>query len=365
MLIVDARVHAGTSDTPNGHASAGTGRRDRDRLRAVRQDRLGAETKGSVSLSALAIAVCLSASGVCAQTYPTKPVRWIVPFPPGGSVDGVARRLGPPLAASLGQQVVLDNRSGASGNIASELVARAPADGYTVMSHTVPFVVNTFLYSRVPYDVSKHFEPVSLLASTANVVTVHPSLPVRTVPELIALSRARRGELFYGSAGIGTNPHICGELLNHLARIDLTAVHFKGGGPARMAAIAGEVPITFTSVLETLPQVKAGRMRAIAVTSRQRVSTLPDTPTVAEAGVPSYEFIAWHGLVAPKGTPGAITHLLRDRIKATVSAPELVEQFRDQGLDLVVSTPEEFGEFLQAELRKWGPVVKERGMRAD
>ncbi len=316
-------------------------------------------------LPALGLALGGLAPGVGAQAYPAKPIRWIVPFPPGGSVDGVARRIGPPLAASLGQQVVLDNRSGASGNIASELVARSPADGYTVMSHTVPFVVNTFLYSRVPYDVTRDFEPVSLLASTANVITVHPSLPVHSVRELIALAQARRGELFYGSAGIGTNPHICGELLNHLAKIDLTVVHFKGGGPARMAAIAGEVPITFTSVLETVPQVKAGRMRAIAVTSRKRVSALPDTPTVEEAGVPGYEFIAWHGLVAPKGTPAAITHLLRDRIKATVSAPEVVRQFADQGLDLVVSSPEEFGAFLQAELRKWGPVVKERGMRAD
>ena len=316
-------------------------------------------------LPALGLALGGLAPGVGAQAYPAKPIRWIVPFPPGGSVDGVARRIGPPLAASLGQQVVLDNRSGASGNIASELVARSPADGYTVMSHTVPFVVNTFLYSRVPYDVTRDFEPVSLLASTANVITVHPSLPVHSVRELIALAQARRGELFYGSAGIGTNPHICGELLNHLAKIDLTVVHFKGGGPARMAAIAGEVPITFTSVLETVPQVKAGRMRAIAVTSRKRVSALPDTPTVEEAGVPGYEFSAWHGLVAPKGTPAAITHLLRDRIKATVSAPEVVRQFADQGLDLVVSSPEEFGAFLQAELRKWGPVVKERGMRAD
>jgi tripartite-type tricarboxylate transporter receptor subunit TctC len=316
-------------------------------------------------LPALGFALCAISSGVGAQNFPSKPIRWIVPFPPGGSVDGVARRIGPALAASLGQQVVIDNRSGASGNIASELLARAPADGYTVMNHTVPFVVNTFLYSRVPYDVTKDFVPVSLLASTASVVSVHPSLPVRSVRELIALARAKPGELFYGTAGLATNPHICGELLNHLAKIDLTAVHFKGGGPARIALISGEVPITFTSVLETLPQVKAGRMRAIAVTGRKRAATMPDTPTVDESGVPGYEFIAWHGLLAPKGTPGTITHLLRDRIKAAVSSPELVKQFSDQGLDLIVSTPEEFGAFLLNELRKWGPVVKERNMKAD
>ena len=321
--------------------------------------------KRRIVLPALGLALCGFVSGTGAQTYPSKPIRWIVPFPPGGSVDGVARRIGPALAANLGQQVVIDNRSGASGNIASELVARAPADGYTVMNHTVPFVVNTFLYSRVPYDVARDFVPVSLLASTASVVSVHPSLPVKSVRELIALARAKPGELFYGTAGLATNPHICGELLNYLARIDLTAVHFKGGGPARIALIAGEVPITFTSVLETLPQVKAGRMRAIAVTSRKRLATMPDTPTVDESGVPGYEFVAWHGLLAPRGTPDAITHLLRDRIKAAMSSPELVKQFADQGLDLVVSTPEEFGAFLAAELRKWGPVVKERNMKAD
>jgi tripartite-type tricarboxylate transporter receptor subunit TctC len=233
------------------------------------------------------------------------------------------------------------------------------------MNHTVPFVVNTFLYARVPYDVLRDFAPISLLGSTPSMLTVHPSLPVRTVKELIALARAKPGTLFYGSAGIGTNPHICGELLNHLAKIDLKVVHFKGGAPARIATIAGELPMTFTSVLETVPQVKAGRLRGIAVTSLKRTSVLPDTPTMAESGVPGYEFVAWHGLVAPKGTPAAVTHLLRDRIKEAVNAPELAKQLADQGIDMVASTPEEFGAFLQSELRKWAPVVKERNMRAD
>jgi len=310
-------------------------------------------------------ALLLSCSVAWSQAYPVKPVRWIVPFPPGGSVDAVARRLGPPLAASLGQQVVLDNRTGASGNIAAEMVARSAPDGYTLMNHTVPFVVNTFLYSRVPYDVLNDFAPVSLLAETNSVMTVHPSLPVRNVKELIAMARAKPGVLNYGSAGVGTNPHICGELLNHLAKINLIAIQFKGGAPARMATIAGELPITFTSVLETAPQVRAGRLRAIGITGSKRSQTLPEVPTIAESGVPGYEFVAWHGLLAPKGTPPAILTLLRDRIKATVSAPEIVKQLDDQGLDLVVSTPAEFTEYLRKELQKWGPVVKERGMRAD
>jgi tripartite-type tricarboxylate transporter receptor subunit TctC len=269
---------------------------------------------GAARQSLLGLAAVVIGGTALAQEYPAKPIRWVVPFPPGGSVDGVARRIGPALSAKLGQQVVLDNRTGASGNIAAELVARAPGDGYTVMNHTVPFVVNTFLYARVPYDVLRDFAPVSLLGSTPSMLTVHPSLPVHTVKDLIALARAKPGALFYGSAGIGTNPHICGELLNHLAKIDLKVVHFKGGAPARIATIAGELPMTFTSVLETVPQVKAGRLRGIAVTSLKRTSVLPDTPTISESGVPGYEFVAWNGLVAPTGTPGAVTRLLRDRI---------------------------------------------------
>lgn len=299
-----------------------------------------------------------------AQNYPVKPIRWVVPFPPGGSVDAVARRLGPALSAHLGQQIVLDNRTGASGNIAAELVMRAPPDGYTLMNHTVPFVVNTFLYSRVPYDVLGDFAPVSLLASTNSVLTVHPSLPVRTVRELIALARSKPGALNYGSAGIGTNPHICGELLNHLAKINIVAVQFKGGAPARMATIAGELPVTFTSVLETAPQVKAGRLRAIGVTSLKRSPVLPDVPTIAESGVPGYEFVAWHGLFAPKATPAAILGLLHARLKAAVT-PELAKQLDDQGLDLALGSPDEFSAYLKSELAKWGKVVKERGMRAD
>ena len=320
----------------------------------------------SLVQAACVIAIFAGLGGVAsAQDYPTKPVRWIVPFPPGGSVDAVARRIGPALSAQLGQPVVLDNRSGASGNIAAELVARAAPDGYTLMNHTVPFVVNTFLYRRVPYDALQDFAPVSLLGTTNSVLTVHPSLPARNVKELIALARSKPGALHYGSAGIGTNPHICGELLNYLAKLDLTVVHFKGGGPARIAVIAGELPISFNSVLETAPQVKANRLRALAVTALQRAPVLPDVPTLSESGVPGYEFVAWHGLFAPKATPASVVSLLRERIKLAMASPEIVRQLEDQGLDLVIGTPSEFAAFLKKEVARWGPVVKERGMRAD
>jgi tripartite-type tricarboxylate transporter receptor subunit TctC len=320
------------------------------------------QTAGRGALAALLIGAVGSAT---AQTYPTKPVRWIVSFPPGGSVDSIARRMGPPLAAALGQQIVIDNRVGASGNIASELVARSAPDGYTLLSHTVPFVVNTFLYSRVPYDPVNDFAPVTLLGTTASLLSVHPSLPVRSVKELLALARARPGALNYGSAGVGTNPHISGELFNHLGKVNLVAVQYKGGRPALTATISGETSLTITSVLEAAPQVHAGRLRAIAVTSRKRSPALPDVPTIAEAGVPGYEFLGWHALFAPKATPAGVTNLLRDKLKAAVATPEVVKQLEDQGLDLVLNSPEELGAHVKSEMQKWGRVVKERGMRAD
>ena len=314
---------------------------------------------------ALACVVSVAASAASAQNFPLKPVRWVVSFPPGGSVDSIARRMGPALASALGQQVVIDNRVGASGNIASELVARSAPDGYTLLSHTVPFVVNTFLYSRVPYDPVSDFAPVSLLATTASLLSVHPSVPVRTVKELLALARAKPGALNYGSAGVGTNPHISGELFNYLGKVNMVAVQYKGGRPALTATISGETSLTITSVLEAAPQVQAGRLRAIAVTSGKRSPALPDIPTIAEAGLPGYEFLGWHALLAPKGTPAAITNLLRDKLKVAVGTPEMTRQLQNQGLDLVLGTPDELGAHLKAEMQKWGTVVKERGMKAD
>jgi tripartite-type tricarboxylate transporter receptor subunit TctC len=314
---------------------------------------------------ALGAAALVMAAGAAGQTYPTKPVRWIVSFPPGGSVDGIARRLGPGLSAALGQQVVIDNRVGASGNIASELVARSAPDGYTLLSHTVPFVVNTFLYSRVPYDPVNDFAPVTLLGTTNSLLSVHPSLPVRSVKELLALARANPGGLNYGSAGVGTNPHISGELFNHLGKVNMVAVQYKGGRPAVLATISGETSLTITSVLEAAPQVAAGRLRALGVTSRKRSPALPDVPTIAEAGIPGYEFLAWHALFAPKGTPAAITNLLRDKLRAAAGTGELVKQLQDQGLDLVLNSPEELGAHIKAEMQKWGTVVRERNMKAE
>ncbi len=295
--------------------------------------------------------------------YPAKPIRWIVPFPPGGSVDTLARTVGLKLAENLGQQVVIDNRSGASGSIGTELVSRAAADGHTLLSNTVPFVANTFLYKQVPYDVITDFAPVSLMAMTPNVVAVHPSVPVKSVRELLQLARSKPGTLNYGTAGVGSNPHIAGELFNYLGKVNLVAVHFKGGAPAVVAALGGEVGIAFSSVLETSAHFPSGRLRPLGVTGAKRSPRLPDVPTIAEAGLPGYEFDGWHVLLAPKNTPAAITTLLSDNVKKILGAQ--TKQFADRGLDVVATSPEECAAYLKKEVAKWGKVIKERGMRAD
>jgi tripartite-type tricarboxylate transporter receptor subunit TctC len=304
-------------------------------------------------------------AGAQPATYPAKPIRWIVPFAPGGSVDILARLAGAELSKNLGQQVVIDNRTGASGNIGTEVVARAAPDGYTIGSNTVPFVANTFLYKKVPYDVLSDFAPISLMAATGNVMTVHPSLPVRSVRDLLQLAKSKPGALNYGTAGVGTNPHIAGELFNYLGKVNLVAVHYKGGYPALVATIAGEVPITVTSILESAAHVTAGKLRALGVTMVRRSPALPGVPTIGEAGLLGYEFAAWHILFAPKGTPPAVVALINDNLKRILLAPGAPKQYEDRGLDVVASSPEEAATHLKNEMSKWAKVIRERGMRAD
>ena len=302
-----------------------------------------------------------------AQTaaYPSKPVRVILPFPPGGSVDTVARLVMPRLSESLGQQFVIENRSGASGNIGAEYVARAAPDGYTLMVNTIPLVANSWLYSRMPFDPLTDFEPISLLASSPSVLVVHPSLPVRSVRELLDLARSKPGVLNFATAGPGTNPHIAAELFNYLGKVKMVAIHYKGGGPALMSTVAGDTEIIVSGVSESTPFAASGKLRALGITSLARSPAFPDIPTIAESGLPGYEFVTWHGLLAPKGTPAAIVAVLADRVKKTMAAPEQVKLFQKNGLDIVASTPEEFADHLKREYAKWGRVIKERGMRAE
>jgi tripartite-type tricarboxylate transporter receptor subunit TctC len=299
------------------------------------------------------------------EVYPRKPVHVVLPFPPGGSVDTVARLVMPRLSESVGQQFVIENRSGASGNIGAEYVARAAPDGYTLMVNTIPLVANPWLYGKLPFDPLTDFAPISLLSSSPSVLVVHPSLPVRSVRELLELARSRPGVLNFATAGPGTNPHIAAELINHLARVDIVAIHYKGGGPALMSTIAGDTEIIVSGVSEATPFAASGKLRALGITSPARSPAFPDIPTIAESGLPGYEFVTWHGLLAPKGTPGAIVALLADRVKKTMAAPEQVKLFQKNGLDIIASTPEEFAAHLKKEYAKWGRVIKERGMRAE
>jgi tripartite-type tricarboxylate transporter receptor subunit TctC len=297
--------------------------------------------------------------------YPSKPIRLISPFPPGGSVDVVGRLLAAKLSESLGQQMVVDNRSGASGVIGTEMVMNSPPDGYTLLINTIPFVSNQFLMPRAPYDPLRDFVAISLVASSPSFVTVHPSLPVRSIKELIALAKARPGQLNYSAAGVGTNPHIAGELFNLLAEIDIVAVQFKGGGPADMAIIAGDVGITFGNVSQQIGYVKAGRLRALAVTSAKRNPAMPELPTVAEAGVPGYEFDTWFVVAAPKGTSRSIVDALNSHIRKVLTGPDQVKLYEERGLTVIASTPEEAAAHLANEQKKWGRVIKERGIKAE
>lgn len=303
---------------------------------------------------------------VQAQTgkYPDRPVRLIAPFPPGGTVDVVARLVAPLAASSIGQQIVIENRVGASGIIGTGFVAQSKPDGYTLLINTTPLVTNTLMFNKVPYDALTDFAPISLLASTPSFVSVHPSVPAKTVKELIALAKSRPGTLNYGGSGTGTNPHIAGELFNYLAKTEIAVVQYKGGGPALTAAIGGEVSVAFSGLAGATGFVKSGRLRALGVTSLKESPALPGVPPIADV-LPGYEFSAWFALVAPKGTPREIITVLNQNFVKAVASPELARRFADEGIDAIGSTPEQLGTFLDSELKKFARVIKERKMKAE
>ena len=273
----------------------------------------------SLMAAGLALAAAAAALPAAAQSYPSKAIRLVSPFPPGGSVDVVGRLLAAKLSESMGQQMVVDNRSGASGVIGTEVVMNSPPDGYTLLINTIPFVSNQFLMPRAPYDPLRDFVSISLVASSPSFVTVHPSLPVRSIQELIALAKSKPGQLYYSAAGVGTNPHIAGELFNLLADVNIVAVQFKGGGPADTAVIAGDVAVTFGNISQEIGYVKAGRMRALAVTSAKRNPAMPELPTVAEAPGRSTARLRVRYLVRRRGAQG---HAARDCRHAEFAHPQ-------------------------------------------
>jgi tripartite-type tricarboxylate transporter receptor subunit TctC len=320
------------------------------------------------SLRAMAAGLVLAAFGfanlAAAQDYPTRPVRLIIPFPPGGSNDVVGRLIATHLGERLGKQVVVDNRSGAGGVIGTEVVAKASADGYTVGIISMAHAVNPWLY-KLAYDPIKDFAPVGLLARGANVLVVHPSLPVNSVKDLVVLAKQKPGDLQYASAGIGSFQHLGGELFKLMAGVDILHVPFKGGGPAMVDIVGGHTKVMFSSMVQTVPQIRAGKLRALGTGGLERSPVLPDIPTIAEAGVPAYEAVNWWGIVAPAATPRAIIDRVNRELEAVQKSPEVLKQFANEGADAVSMKPAEFGTFMVSEMNKWEKVVKQGGIKAE
>ena len=313
----------------------------------------------------LAALIAFAGSAI-AQNWPAKPVRLIVPYPPGGSADILARAIGQKLAEGMGQQVIIDNRPGAGTAIGAEATAKAAPDGYTIMLGTVSsHAINPALTPGLKYDPVKDFAPVSLVASIPFALIVHPSLPAHSVKELVALAKTKPGALNFSSAGTGTSNHLAGELFKSMTGTFMVHIPYKGSAPALNDLIAGQVQLMFDLVLTTAPHVKSGAVRAIAVTGSERSSALPGVPTVAESGVPGYEVSAWFGFFAPAGTPAAIVNALNAETVKAMRLPDLRERLANQGADAVTDTPDQFAAYVKEELGKWTRVVKASGMKAD
>jgi tripartite-type tricarboxylate transporter receptor subunit TctC len=296
--------------------------------------------------------------GAAAADYPDKPIRLIIPFPPGGSNDVVGRLVARHLSDVLGQQVFVDNRGGAGGTIGTEFALKSAPDGYTLLVVSLAHAVNPWLY-KLPYDHAKAFVPVASFGSGTNVLVVNPELPIHSVKELVAFAKAHPGELNYASAGVGSFQHLGGELFKLMAGVDIVHVPFRGGGPALVDVLGGHTKIMFSSLIQTTPHIKTGQLRALGTGGAKRNPVLPDVPTIAEAGVPGYEANNWWGMLAPAGTPPAIVDKLNAAVSKALDAPELKEQFAKEGASVVKMTPAEFGKYIESETEKWGKVVKE------
>ena len=314
----------------------------------------------------LAAALVCFATGALAQPYPNHPIRLVVPFPAGGTTDILARDAAPKLTEVLGQPVVVDNRPGAGGNIGADLVAKSQPDGYTLLVGTVgTHAINPSLYAKMPYDHVKDFAPVVLVAGVPNVLVVNPSLPVNSVADLIKLAKSKPGSVNFASSGNGTSIHLSGELFKTMAGVDMTHVPYKGSAPALIDLVSGQVQVMFDNLPSSLPQIKAGKLRAIAVTSLKRSPALPDVPTISESGLPGFEASSWFGLLAPAGTPPAVVTRLNAEVNKWLQSPEGREQLLAQGAQAAGGTPEQFVAHIRAETDKWAKVVKASGAKVD
>jgi len=311
------------------------------------------------------VAGIMHAGAAMAADYPVRPVRVVVGFPAGGPSDILARLVAQKLGEATGQQFVVDNRGGASGMIGAELVAKAPADGYTLLVVPATHAVNPSLYRKVPFDTMRDFTPVSLVAEGPFILVVHPSLPAKSVQELIALARRRPGELNYASAGVGGLPHLAAELFKSTTGTRMNHIPYKGAAPATIDLVAGHVTIMFNNMLSAVPHVKGGRLRALGVTTAKRSSAVPEVPTIAAAGVKGYEVSGWYGALGPAGLPPEVLNRLNAEINRAMRQPEVVKRLAAEGVDAVGSTPEEFGARIRREMAKWGAVVKASGATAE
>ena len=311
------------------------------------------------------ILLILAAPAALAQAWPSKPIRYVVPFPPAGATDILARFVADKLSPALGQQVIVENRAGAAGNIGMDLVAKSPADGYTVVMATAAQFINETLYAKLPFSLQRDFAAVALIAHVPNIMEVHPSVPARTVKEFIALAKSRPGQINYASSGSGTSIHMSAELFKMMTGVDMVHITYKGSGPALIDLMAGQVSVMFDNLPSSMPYLKSGRLRAIAVTTSKRYAGLPEVPTIAESGVPGFEAVAAFGIVAPAATPREVIARLNTEVNKAIRLPDMQERFAQQGAIPAPGTPEEYGAFIRGEIAKWAKVVKASGAKVE
>jgi tripartite-type tricarboxylate transporter receptor subunit TctC len=316
-------------------------------------------------LKMLLLASLAFASPVLAQPYPSQPIRLIAPFPPGGSVDIMARLIADPLAQQVGGKIVIDNRTGASGNIGMEAAARAKPDGYTIVLNTIPLATNQALFDKLTWDPVKDFAAIGMVATAQHVLVVPPKVKAAKVDELVKLARSKPGKLTYASAGVGTTFHLCAEMFKDSTNTFILHVPYRGGGPALLDTLGGQVDMSFPTLSAALPHVKAGNLRALAVTDTRRSPLLPDVPTLQEAGVKDFQFTQWLTLLAPAGTPRDIIQKLNSSLRDALNSKELKEKFAQQGFDAFITSPEEAEKFIAEEVQRFGKLIKTRKITAE